>query len=473
MRWGALALGLLLALGCAGVEAGRPAWERPPAPIRDTPVVPSHRITRATLANGLEILVLEDHRLPQLAMGATFRRGAASEPPERAGLASFLADLIERGAGERDALALARAVDDLGASFSVSADWDSMGVGVSGLSRDFEALFPILVDLVRSPRLDPLEAERERAETLAQLERAKDSPRTLAAWYAARAVYGSHRFGAPVSGTPDTVSELDAEQARRFYEEVFVPGNAILYAVGDVDAADFVERIRAAFADWRASPPIGPGPPPPMPAPAERRVVIVDRPDLGQAQIVLGHAALTRTDDRRIPASVMNTVLGGGGFSSRLMKRIRAEEGLAYGVSSYFDLRRAPGPFVVATATRVDEARRAIDLILEGLNAIADDDPPVGDELRNAQTLAAGRFALGLETSDAVLGSLVNLDVHGLPRDSLDTYRARVAAVTSESARAAARDLLHPERAAIVVVGPAETLTPALAGLGPIEVVEP
>ena len=448
------------------------SWLEPAPPIATGPVVDPARLHVSTLPNGLRVMVLEDHRLPQFGIGVTVRRGAASETPAQAGLAAFLADLMERGAGDRDALALAEAVDGLGASFGVSAGWDTIGVQVGGLTRDLDALFPILADLALRPRLEAGEAAKVRAETLAALERAKDQPRTLASWHLARAVYGAHRFGLPLSGTPETVTSLDAEQARAFHTSLFRPGNAILYASGDVDPSDVVRRAEAAFGAWPAEPVPEPGPAPPAQSPAARRIVVVDRSDLAQAQIVLGHEGVARTDPDRIAAALMNSTLGGGGFSSRLMTVVREREGLAYGIHSGFRLRRAAGPFVVGTATRVAEARRALDLILAELARIREQ-PPTAEELAHAQTDAAGGFALGLETSGAMLASLVDLDVYGLPQDGLDTYRARVAAVTTEDTARQARSRIHPERAAIVLVGPAETLVPALEGLGSVEVVQP
>lgn len=448
------------------------SWRLEPPPIETGAIVDPARLHVSTLPNGLRVMVLEDHRLPQVDIGLAVRRGGANEAPAEAGVASFLADLMERGAGERDALALARTVDGLGASFGASAGWDAMEVDVSGLSRDLDVLFAVLADLVLRPTLAAEEADKIRAETLAALERAKDHPQTLAGWNFSRALYGDHRFGLPMSGTPETVAALDADAARAFHAQIFVPGNAILYASGDVDAADFAQRAQAAFGDWQAAPVPAPGAAPPAPAPPARRVVIVDRPDLGQVQLALGHDGIQRDDPERIAASLMNSTLGGGGFSSRLMTVIREREGLAYGVGSGFSLRRVPGPFAVSTATRVAEARRAVDLILAELRGIQER-PVTPEELTHAQTYAAGRFALGLETSGALLASLVDLDVHGLPSDSLDTYRARVAAVTPEDALRVARRLIHPERVAIVAVGPAEVLEPALADLGPVEVVQP
>jgi zinc protease len=462
---------LALLLGCAFFRE-TPAWEKPPPPARDAPVVDAARLHRAELPNRMRVLVLEDPRLPRVEIGVVARRGAGIVAPERAGLAEFTAELMERGAGERDALELAAVVDDLGASLSASAEWDSMAVGVSGLSRDLDALFTVLTDVVRRPRFDADEAERVRTEQLAGLEKAKDSPHLLAIRSFQAALYPGHRYGLPIEGTPEAVAKLGPVDARAFHARVFAASNALFFATGDLTASEILRKVEAGFGDWPAGSVPEPGPAPPAPAPPERRIVLVDRPDLGQAQILVGHEGISRTDPERLPASLLNTVLGGDAFSSRLMTRVRAEEGLTYSVSSFFAMRRHPGPFAVSTFTRVPEVRRVIDLLLAELERVRSD-PPSPEEVVGAQSQTVGEFSLGLETSSAVASALVDLDVHGLPEDSLDTFRGRIRALSAEDTARAARDLVHPERAAIVVVGPAEATLPQLQDLGAVEVVQP
>jgi zinc protease len=466
-------LALTLALGAVACATGsRPAWELPAPPPVEAPVVQQGSLHRATLENGLEILVLEDERLPRVGLGLTFRRGEAMVAPEQAGLASFTAAMLERGAGDRDALAFAEAIDALGASFGAAAGWDTLNASAAGLSRDLDFLLGVVADAVLAPRFDAAEAERVRSELLASLERAKDDPSTLANWYAAKALYAGHRYGTPVSGSAETVAALRLDAVKAFHREVLVPNNAIFYATGDVDAAALIAEVKQRFGGWAAGDVPAPGPPPPTLAPEARKIVVVDRPELVQARIVVTHEGIARSDEDRIPTSLMNSVVGGSGFSSRLMTTLRSEEGLTYGVYSGYALRRATGPFVVQTFTEVSSVRPALDLLLAELER-GRAEPPGEGELAWARTLAIGRFSMGLETSDAVVSSLVDLDVHGLPRDSLDTYRRRVRAVTPEAVAQAADDHLHPDRTAIVLVGPAETIVPAVEDLGPVEVVTP
>jgi zinc protease len=325
---------------------------------------------------------------------------------------------------------------------------------------------------VLRPRFDPREALRARSERQAQLESAKDDPATLVSWHTARALSPGHRYGAPAEGTSESVARFDAAQARDLHRQYFVPNDAVLAAVGDVEADEVIARAEKIFGAWPRGPVMPPGDPPPAQVPPARRVVVVDRPELVQARVVIAHEGIARTDPDRVAAGLLNSVIGGSGFSSRLMARIRSEAGLTYSVGSGFSLRRSPGPFAVSTFTRVPEVRRMIDLLLSEQDR-ARTQPPDEAELAPARTLAVGEFSLGLETSEAVMASLVELDVYALPEDGLDTYRGRVRAVSESEIAALAQRLLHPERSVIVLVGPAKDLTPQLEGLGPVEVVQP
>lgn len=466
----ALAPVLLAVAGCALFSV--PEWEKPPPPAPDAPVVQPGSLQRAELDNGLEVLVLADRSLPRVELGVTVRRGEGIVDPKQAGLAPFTAELMERGAGRRGALSLAQAVDEIGASLGVGADWDSTSVQVTGLSRDLDRLMELLADVALRPRFEVGEAKKARSETLASLERAKDDPATLAGWRMAKVLYGDHRYALPLGGVPETVKALDARAARRFHGRIFVPNDAIFFAAGDVDLQQLLPKVRAAFGAWKRGEVVDPGPAPPARVPPERRIVVVDRPDLVQARIIVAHEGIPRAYPERVAAMLMNTVIGGGEFSSRLMETLRSEEGLTYSAASGFAMRRHAGPFYVSTFTRVPEVGRALELVLQVLER-ARSDPPDKDELRDARALMVGQFSLGLETSRAVVEALVHLDVYGLPRDSLDTYRGRVRATRAEDTARMARELLHPERAAIILVGPATALVPQVEALGTVEVVAP
>ena len=466
-------------LGCAAIApptaevddaSAVPIWDQPPPLARDAAVVDPERLHRAELPNGLQVIVLEDRRLPRFDAGIVVPRGAAIEHGEQAGIAALVTEAMERGAGERDALALAGVVDQLGASLSVGSGWDSTIASVGGLSRDRDVLLSVLADVVLRPRFDAPEVERARAEQLAGIERGADDPRTLASRAFADALYAGHRYGVPIEGSAASVAGLDRDDVVAFHAQVFRPSGAIFFASGDVDAAAILARVEADYGDWTGPEIAAPAPAPP--AETARRVVVVDRPDLGQAQVLVGHEGIARSADTRLEVQLMNTVLGSAGFSSRLMGRIRAVEGLTYGIYSTFVQRRQPGPFLVSTSTRVEAVGQMLQSIHEELERMRTE-PPSAEELAKVQSLRVGRFALGLESSGAVASALVDLDIHGLPRDSLDTYRGRVRALTPEATAAEAVARIHPERTTIVLVGPAEAIVPQLGPYGDVEVVTP
>lgn len=469
-----LVAGLALAvftLGCAGLAPG-PAWEEAPPPPATGPIVPAHAVHRATLPNGIRVIVLEDPRLPRVSLGVSFRRGAGSVAPIKAGIAEITAEWLQRGAGNRDALALAQVIEDVGASLSVSAGWDSTTVSIAGLAKDRALFEEILADVVLRPRFERIEFEKAKGEHLAALAAATDDPATLVRWHFLKTLYGDHRYGLPESGSRATVAKLTADDARAYWQERFIASNAVFWAVGAIDAKDFVRAVEARYAALPDSKSLPDTPPPPAPA-ATRRIVVVDDPDLVQAHILIGHEGIARTDPERVAIDLMNDALGGSGFSSRLMRVVRGERGLTYGISSGFGLRRQPGPFQVGTFTKVESVGQVVELVLAEMEAIRDARPVSEEELAKFVRFSVGSFGLSLETSGAMLSSLVDLDVQGLPEDSLDTLRARIAETTLEEVRAAARNRLHPERAAIVVLGPADRIVPQLEGIGTVEVVKP
>ena len=250
---GVSARGIVAAVALVSLLSGcslfgpKPAWEEPPPPPAERAIVAAADLTRTKLANGIEILVLEDHRLPRASIGLTLRRGAGSVPPEHAGLAELVTEVMQRGAGEHDALALARIVEDAGASLSVSAGWDTTGISMSGLSSDRALLFSILEDVALRPRFDAMEFEKARSEQIAGIQGAVDDPATLVKWHTLKVLYPGHRYGLPISGTAETLGQLTASTARRYWTDRLVPSSMIFWAVGDLDAEEVVTEVRARF----------------------------------------------------------------------------------------------------------------------------------------------------------------------------------------------------------------------------------
>ena len=255
------------AVGC-GLFEPRPAWEEPPPPPLENPIVSSADLHRTTLPNGLEVIVLEDTRLPRIAFGITLRRGAGSVDPSFAGVAEIASEVMQRGAGERDALALAKVVEDVGASLSVSSSWDTTDLSISGLSEDRGLLFEILEDVALRARFGEVEFSKAQSEQQASIVAAQDDPATLVQLHVLSTLYEGHRYGLSSSGIAETISRIDAERARAYWVDRFVPRNAIFWAVGDFSAPELISKVQRAYGDLPDVPVIANTPPSPARTPS-------------------------------------------------------------------------------------------------------------------------------------------------------------------------------------------------------------
>ena len=298
------------------------------------------------------------------------------------------------------------------------------------------------------------EVRRAREEQLAGIVASLENTSAVADKCYAGFLFGRHPYGRPVEGRAAAVRRLGRGDVTDFYEHWYRPNNTVLVLVGDVVATDAVARLREAFGAWRARPD---GVPPPIPAApplTTRRVLLVDKPDATQTQIRFGNVAMRRNDLDFLPATVANTILGGG-FTSRLIEELRVKRSLTYSAYSIFVGRRAPGDFRVGTFTKSPTTAQTLGLALTVLGDFRSQ-PPDPKALAKGKSYLLGQFPLKVESPDALAGRLAEIEFFGLPPDELATYRSRVAAVTpAEAARVARAHMPSPEQVAIVVVGKA------------------
>jgi zinc protease len=426
-------------------------------------------VTRAVFDNGLRVLVAEYHELPLVEFYAIVGSGAAQDPSGKEGLAQLTAATLTRGAGRLGAQALARAIDTLGGKIAAAAGTDGTIVTAEFLSKDFgEGL-----DLLRQVLLDPTfardEVRRARDEQEAGIVAALEDTSSVAEKCFAGFLYGTHPYGRPVEGRRSTVRKLGRCDVDHYYERWYRPNNTILVLVGDVRAGDAVIRLREAFGAWRADARAIPGRAPAPDRVRARRVLLVDKPDATQTQIRIGNIAIARNHPDFIPATVANTILGGG-FTSRLIEELRVKRSLTYAAWSQFAARLTGGDFRISTFTKSPTTAETLTLAL----AVEGDfrsKPPTRPELDKAKAYLRGQFPLRLESPDALAGRLAEIEFHGLPDDDLRSFRSRVAAVTPAEVQAVSqRDMPQPDQVAVVVVGKAVEIRAQLrAKLGQIE----
>jgi len=427
-------------------------------------------IHQTVLPGGLRLLGVEYDRVPWVSIIFMAKRGGETDPPGKGGVADWAADFLTLGTQKRSQLQLAEDIEARGASLNARGGWDATLVGLEGLAEDFPELMNTLAEVVQTPAFPeaefPLLKERRRAE-LAHL---LDDPREVANRRFTRLFFGDAPYGHPLSGDLQSLEAINLTDLQNFYRREFTPGDSTLVVVGMVPFARMAATAEEFWRGWQGG---GPASPPFIQAPARLRspgLYLLDRPDLTQSEIRVGHLGLPRSHPDYFPLLLVNYILGEGGFSSRLMSRIRSELGCTYGIRSSFHFRRAPGPFVVSTFTPAAQTA----LVVKEIKAVIMELRESGitaQELAEAQSYYVGHFPLGLETPRHIGSRLVSMDLYDLGLDYLQNYQQRLREITLEAAMQAAREHLRPESMVTLVVGPASLCAKDLEEMGPLEMV--
>jgi len=420
-------------------------------------------VTRRTLDNGLRLLVAENHNAPLVALRTLVRSGADHDTAELAGLASLTGELLDEGAGERDAIRLAEDLGLLGGSLGSGADWDASYVSVDALSRNFEAAFAILADVDRRPALPADSLDRVRSERLMELLQQRDEPASIAAKRFSSLIYGKGTYGNTVIGNPESVARITADDVRRFYAAHFAPNNSSLVITGDIETSKALEVAERLFGDW----PQAEVPARPSVSPQQfeaSRIYLIDRPTAVQSEIRVGHLGVPRATEDYFALSVMNALLGGV-FNSRINLNLREKHGYTYGARSAFAFRRQAGPFVVSAPVRNEVTRESVTEVLAELRRIRTGDVEER-ELADTKNYLMGVFPATVQSAGDVSGRLLDMELYDLPHDYFDRYRENIGAVGREDVERVAHRYIDPDRAVIVIVGNAKQIREPLGELG-------
>jgi zinc protease len=431
-----------------------------------TPKAP--QVGRQTLryeVAGVPVIQIIDRSLPTLRISYQFASGADAEGADEIGASSLLASLMTKGSGGKTAMQMAEAVDSLGASISGSASRDTMRFTAGGLSRDLAALAALLAQTVRQPNLDAQEFERLKRQALAGMKSSRTRGQSLAQRALLRLMYEDDRLGRPIGGDEASVSGLTLEKLKALYGRAVHPGQLTIGVFGDASKAAIVEQLTGQLANWK------PGTKAMRPAEAafapKVRIHLVDKPDLTQVNIHLGHVGIQRNRADYEAITLLNYALGGGGFSSRLMKLIRSERGLTYGIRSSFSAGERAGPFMITSFTRVEKVRELIDLSFQVVSEVASQGISE-QELKDAKGYYLGSYPLSLETVEGEGGRLMQADRYGLGDDMITAYPKRLEAVRLSQVNELAKKLLHQDKLVIVLVGPKDKLLESIKDLGAV-----
>lgn len=407
------------------------------------------RPVRQRLENGLVVLALERRHLPTFSATLLLPAGVVAEPEDRGGVAFFASQLLPLGTRRLDAVALAEEVDGLGASLGSGCDHDYATIETHGLARDAEQLLRLLTEVALEAAFADEEVERRRSQILALLRRRKDDVNDLVRKRFYEMVYGPHPYHRSREGTEESVEGLSRDDLVHFYRSRYGPGGAILAMVGDFDAAQAVRWAEARFGGWAPVDP--PGDVLPSIPVAPRREVATIQHEATQATIRMGNIGIQRNHPDYPASVVMNYILGGAGFGSRLMVNLREDKGLTYGVSSNLWVRKHPGYFFVTTQTQLDTMNEAIDEILREVERFVEDGVTV-DELAWAKRFLGGSLPLSLETNDQLAQKLLEQEFFCLPEEFWLADLDAMLEVDAERVNQVARRTIHPERFAVVVL---------------------
>jgi zinc protease len=426
-------------------------------------------IHQATLPGGMRLLGVEYDRAPWLSLTFMAKRGAETDPLDKPGVADWAAELLTLGSARRSQLQLAEDIESRGAALNARGGWDATLVNLEGLAEDFSELMAILAEVVQTPGFPedefPLLAERRRAELVHQ----QDDPREIANVRYLRLFFGDSPYGHAAEGDLQRLDNLGLADLQNFYRREFTPATATLVAVGMV-TFDRVQEEAARL--WGAWPGGGPVSPPYVAAPdrvCAPGIYLLDRPDLTQSEIRIGHLGLPRAHPDYFPLKLVNYILGEGGFSSRLMARIRSDLGFTYGIRSRFSFRRAPGPFIVSTFTPAENTAPVVQEIRSVITEVHRHGV-LAQELAEAQSYYVGHFPLGLETTRGLGRQVISIDLYDLGTDYLKNYCEQIRRVNLETAAQAAQNHLQPHHLVTLVMGPAAVCADALRDLGPVKI---
>jgi zinc protease len=443
-------------------------WTAPPEPAAEAPYTPP--AARAfTLENGLEVVVVENRRLPLVSLRLVNRRGGALyDPAGLAGLAGLTADLLDEGAGRWTALELADELQRLGARLHTSAGREAATISMETLSATLEPSLAILAAVAATPRLSREDFERVKRDRASAIVLRRDQPVSVAALVLDGILFEGHPYGRPVLGHEATLEAITQQAVRRFYRDHYAPANMVLVVAGDVDTDALRPALEATLGAWRArggkAPRIAPAPTAPR---RDVRLVVVDKPDAPQSVLYLGRVAMTRADERYFAATVIDTALGGS-FTSRLNNRLREQLGYTYGARSFFSLGNLTGMWGMRTSL---ETRHTLDGIREALAIIEGvrTAPLPADELTRTRQLLVRGLPQDFESNAGIAGAFADLALHRLPLDWHQGFAAAVDAVTADAAQAFAQSIWARPDLVMVVVGDLATILDGLLelGLGP------
>ncbi|HET8730677.1 MAG TPA: pitrilysin family protein [Moraxellaceae bacterium] len=462
-RYSAILFALPMFLTGASALAGHEGATVAPGPVtslerlesvRDLPALPQSRrpfvIQHWLTHNGTRVYFVEADELPMLDVRLVFDAGGARDG-DHGGLASLANRMLDDGTSSRDASAVAGSFESVGARYSAGSYRDMAVAELRVLSDPAfrDPALDVLADVIAHASYPEDAYRREMKSSEVGQQQQEQSPAALASRLFFKGLYGDHPYAHPPTGTRESLAKISRDDLVAFHARYYVARNLTLALVGAISRADaemIAERISGALPEGQPAPPL------PAVQKLDRARHLYREFPSAQTHILMGAPGIRYGDPDYFALMVGNEILGGGGFTSRLMEELRQRRGMTYGAYSNFQQMRAEGPFQISVSTRADQTADALRVIREIVTGFVKDGPS-DEELRAAKANIIGSFPLSTASNDSIIGFLGAIGFYGLPLDYLDTYIAKVNAVTTDDVRAAFRRHVRPDRLLIVTVG--------------------
>lgn len=430
-------------------------------PLSFTPPKPQ----RWQLANGLTLYLLEDPELPLINLAALIRSGSIYDPPQLSGLASLTATVLRTGGTTRQSpQAINEELEFMGAQLEFSMGRESAGIYLSVPQKNFRRALNILADLLINPGFDPEQIDLAKKQEIENIRRSNDDPEEIAYREFRRALYqGNPRGKIP---TLESIQRIKRADLISFYRHFFKPNNTIFGLSGDFKREEILTVLEETFLRWERS--LIELPLIPPPSAADNKMIFYVPKDLPQATILMGHLSLPLGHPDYIPFQVLNFILGGGGFNSRLIQEIRSNQGLAYNVGSFYQARLGYGVFGTFCQTKSSSTHRVISLIYETIDNLKKKAPQAW-ELDWAKKAMVNKYIFSFATAASIVRQRMQLEYDQMPSDYLEKYPQLLSAVEMSDLQRVASKYLLPEKSILLVVGKEEDFEQPLSVLGPVQ----
>jgi zinc protease len=446
-----------------GRAQSRVEWprENPPRPLPARPVTfPPYELRK--LSNGMQVVLVSQNEQPVISVRMIIKAGAAHDPNGKHGLAMLTATLLDQGAGSRTAEQIAEQIDFIGGALGTGAGTDLTYVNAVVMNDSYSIALDLVADVVQRPTFAQDEIERQRAQALSALKVSAEDPEAVAGQVIDRLIYGFHPYGMPGNGTADSLVSLTREDFVDFHRKYFVPNNALIAVVGDINAADAMAGLEKHFGSWKAGE--VPAPTVTEPPDATRRVIVIDKKDAVQTEIRVGHIAIPRKHNDYEAVDQAVKILGGEG-ANRLQQVLRSQKQLTYGASADLDTYKLAGAVIAETDTQTSNTAEALRVVVDEFTRLQRE-RVYDEELLGAQNYMVGHFPLTIEVPDAIATQVLNQLFYELPVEELPRYRERVLRVTPDEIQRVARWFIRPAQLSIVLVGDADKFVGDLKGVG-------